>query len=428
MKQLTDLVGELRLVSQTKKRQALDIIGAVSEPPTMRLTIDGASELRVSVADHQRKLLKSPVIDERAWAVAGGIHFELVGLSKSGDYVTLTFEDAIVAALRRRTKPDSVPAGTTTRARYVARLAREAEVDFRVDDEKRGVVNSPLERSIGGEKTSSWDVLGSDVAEPINWRRFSDGKRLVVGGDDWLMSRYQPRELREHIDGVQSIDFDLDVAKRASTAKVQLDARLKAFIPGDPVKVAGCGPGDGLWLVSEVERRLTTTRADVTLTRKTHVLKEPKKKAAGERGDPDYLPGKEGTETGGGAAGNAARERMVAFALSQRGDSYVWGGNGPDGWDCSGLVQAAAAAAGKPLPKPSSNQWSVCAAQGRTVSVKTALSTRGALLFRIGVGEYNHVAISLGNGSTVEAMGTGYGVGVFGNAAGRTWTGGAIWV
>lgn len=427
MKPLTSLPKELRIVSQTRRHKALDVIGSVTEPPAMRLTIDGASTLELTCADHTRKLLTSPVVDERSWAAVGEVNFELVAVSKSGDSVRLTFEDAIVAALRRRDKPLSAPAGTTTRARFVARLAREARVPYLVDPEKRSVVQNPLQRSIGGEKSNSWDVLGADVAEPINWRRFSDGKRLIVGGDPWLTSRIKPRTLREHTDGVQSIDFDLDVAKRASTAKVQCDARLVSLVPGDPIKVHGVGPGDGLWLVSEVDRRLTTTRCDVTLTRKTHVLKEPKRQGAGEAGDRDYLPGQEG-EDGGSTAGNAAREKMVQFALAQAGDAYVWGGNGPNGWDCSGLVQAATAAGGKTLTKPSASQWATCVAQGRTIPIKTALGTRGALLFRIGAGEYNHVAISLGNGSTIEARGTGYGVGVFGNAAGQGWTGAALWL
>jgi cell wall-associated NlpC family hydrolase len=33
-----------------------------------------------------------------------------------------------------------------------------------------------------------------------------------------------------------------------------------------------------------------------------------------------------------------AGERTVLFALSQLGKPYIWGGNGPVGYDCSGLV------------------------------------------------------------------------------------------
>lgn len=42
---------------------------------------------------------------------------------------------------------------------------------------------------------------------------------------------------------------------------------------------------------------------------------------------------------------------------------------------------------------------------GATVSVERAIHTRGALLFHSG-----HVAISLGNGRTIEAMGKKWGV------------------
>ena len=427
MPDLTGLVDELKIVSQSRRHKALDIVGAVVEPPALNITIDGASTLTVKVADHQRRLLRSSIIDERCWAVVAGVHFELVGISKSGDYLTLKFEDAIIAALRRRTKPDSVPAGTTTRARYVARLAREARVPFAVDPTHKGVVRSPLQRSIGGETTNSWEVIGSDVASPIQWRRFSDGQRLIVGGDDWLIDRVKPLHLYENLDGIQSIDLDLDAGKRASRATLSFDARLKLFTPGRPVRLHDLGPGDGMWLVSDVDRAITSVRAKATLTRKQHTLAEPKPQGAGERGDPDYLPGQDGTAAGG-VAGSAAREKLVKFALAQVGDSYAWGGNGPSAWDCSGLVQAACAAAGKPLAKPSASQWAACQKAGRAISIKTALGTRGALLFRIGQGAYNHVAISLGNGSTVEARGTAYGVGIFGNAAGQGWTGAALWL
>lgn len=426
----TALVDELRLVNRHKKRR-LDIIEAVAEPPSLAMTIDGASTLSVVVADHRRKVINDKTIDERSWANAAGIHFELVGLSKSGDFVTLTFEDAIVAALRRHTKPLSVPANSTTRAGFATRLCREARVPFLIDPTHKERVHNPLQRSADGQKSSSWDVLGSDVAEPINWRRFSDGQRLILGGDPWLINRYKkPALLKEHTGGVGSIDFDLDVAKRASTAKVTIDTRLLALPPGAPVRLTQLGPADGLWIVSDFTRKLTSSRGDLNLTRKTHVLKEPKaQRGAGGRdsGDPDYLPGQDGA-AGSGAAANPARERMVRFALAQDGKPYEWGGSGPGSYDCSGLVQEASRAGGRVLPKPSASQWAACVNAGKTIPVKSALGIRGALLFRIGVGDYNHVAISLGNGSTVEARGSAYGCGVFGGAASGGWTGAALWL
>jgi peptidoglycan DL-endopeptidase CwlO len=49
----------------------------------------------------------------------------------------------------------------------------------------------------------------------------------------------------------------------------------------------------------------------------------------------------------------------IAYARAQIGCSYVWGGAGPcgAGFDCSGLVMQAWAAAGVPLPRTSQQQW-----------------------------------------------------------------------
>jgi cell wall-associated NlpC family hydrolase len=46
----------------------------------------------------------------------------------------------------------------------------------------------------------------------------------------------------------------------------------------------------------------------------------------------------------------------VAFAMAQRGDPYVYGGTGPNGWDCSGLTSGAWAAAGVGIPRTSQAQ------------------------------------------------------------------------
>ncbi|MER7853472.1 NlpC/P60 family protein [Streptomyces bacillaris] len=53
------------------------------------------------------------------------------------------------------------------------------------------------------------------------------------------------------------------------------------------------------------------------------------------------------------AAGRAA----VAFASAQIGKPYVWGATGPGSYDCSGLTSQAWAAAGRPIPRTSQEQW-----------------------------------------------------------------------
>ena len=136
-----------------------------------------------------------------------------------------------------------------------------------------------------------------------------------------------------------------------------------------------------------------------------------------------------GTGSGAGA-GTAMSSRTVAFlqaAVSQAGDPYVWGAEAqaadsdPSAFDCSELVQWAAGQVGLDLPDGSWLQYLDLQGQGSTISVEEALRTPGALLFsfseepRPGGGRPGqaHVAISLGDGRTIEARGRSYGVGTW---------------
>ncbi len=56
------------------------------------------------------------------------------------------------------------------------------------------------------------------------------------------------------------------------------------------------------------------------------------------------------------ANGKAAKV-AVAYAEKQTGKPYLWGGTGPDAFDCSGLVWAAYRDAGVTIPRRSQDQW-----------------------------------------------------------------------
>lgn len=116
-------------------------------------------------------------------------------------------------------------------------------------------------------------------------------------------------------------------------------------------------------------------------------------------------------------AGGGGSQKMVDFAMAQTGDAYAWGAEGPDAWDCSGLVLGAAAAAGLPgLPHYSASIYDMSS----KVDVGQAISTPGAILWHPG-----HIAISRGDGQTIEARGRAYGVGSW-SAAGRFSGGGLL--
>lgn len=85
----------------------------------------------------------------------------------------------------------------------------------------------------------------------------------------------------------------------------------------------------------------------------------------------------------------------VDFAMAQLGDPYVYGGNGPDVWDCSGLTVAAWRQAGVSLPRSSSSQISA----GTRVS--TSNLQPGDLVFYYS--PISHVGIYIGGGDIVHA-------------------------
>jgi cell wall-associated NlpC family hydrolase len=89
--------------------------------------------------------------------------------------------------------------------------------------------------------------------------------------------------------------------------------------------------------------------------------------------------------------------RVVAYALAQVGKSYLWGGNGPNVFDCSGLTKADFAHVGVHLPRTSQEQSLV----GTRVSLKKLKP--GDLLFWGPAGASHHVAIYIGHGEYVAA-------------------------
>ncbi|WP_344378713.1 C40 family peptidase [Streptomyces rhizosphaericus] len=58
-----------------------------------------------------------------------------------------------------------------------------------------------------------------------------------------------------------------------------------------------------------------------------------------------------------GMASAEAGRRALAYALNQIGKPYVWGAEGPNSFDCSGLTSSAWAYAGRTIPRTSQEQW-----------------------------------------------------------------------
>jgi cell wall-associated NlpC family hydrolase len=193
------------------------------------------------------------------------------------------------------------------------------------------------------------------------------------------------------------------------------------------VILAGMGAGNGAYLVETIVRTETSRMATVTCVRPLPTLPEPKNAGAtADAGEGDFtVPTQEKVTA---ASPSATAEAFVQVALSEQGKPYRWGASGPAAFDCSGLVQYCANKVGvHTVHKPVSAIYEHIkdTAVGYIISVDQAIATRGSVLIRISSAEGNHIAISLGNGQTMEAHGKATGCGIY-PAHGRLWTAGAI--
>ncbi|MFQ6332149.1 C40 family peptidase, partial [Nocardia sp. CWNU-33] len=107
------------------------------------------------------------------------------------------------------------------------------------------------------------------------------------------------------------------------------------------------------------------------------------------------------TAAAGSAGGSAAAQRAIQVALAQTGKPYVLGDEGPNSFDCSGLMQYAAAAAGVQLPRVSQDQYRLLP------QVNPADIQPGDLIFPAESFESNglpgHVIMYIGNGQCIAA-------------------------
>ena len=96
---------------------------------------------------------------------------------------------------------------------------------------------------------------------------------------------------------------------------------------------------------------------------------------------------------------STAAQTAIRVACAQVGEPYVWGADGPDSFDCSGLTQYAYKAAGIYLTHFTGAQWN----EGRYVSRSEARP--GDLVFFFS--DLHHMGLYLGGGIMVHAPRTG---------------------
>ncbi|MQY07070.1 C40 family peptidase [Actinomadura macrotermitis] len=195
-------------------------------------------------------------------------------------------------------------------------------------------------------------------------------------------------------------------ADAARTEKIQTQRDPGTDPAGRRPQAAGEQPGT-------IERHPWTTALQWSLPRKRgkHFQRSPRERGARDvpRIAPRSRPRAEARARSLASLQQAARrkrsqmiaawdrkaDRAIAFALRQRGRPYIWGGTGPRGYDCSGLVQQAWRNAGVKIPRVTYSQFR---------QIPTHVSRRqlrpGDLLFFNGLG---HVGMYLGGNRFIHS-------------------------
>jgi peptidoglycan DL-endopeptidase CwlO len=146
---------------------------------------------------------------------------------------------------------------------------------------------------------------------------------------------------------------------------------------------------------SEQRKSMTTLLGKQTSLLDSLTTAQQAEVAAAEVGGSSSEAATTGTYTG--PTGSQADE-AAQFAYDQLGKPYVYGATGPDTYDCSGLVQAAWAAAGVSIPRTTFEQWA-----NLPHIPMSDLEVGDLILYN---GE-SHVAMYVGDGYLIDAPHTG---------------------
>lgn len=103
------------------------------------------------------------------------------------------------------------------------------------------------------------------------------------------------------------------------------------------------------------------------------------------------------------SGGKAKFGSVLQFAKAELGQPYVWGGDEPGGFDCSGLVQYVYDKAGITLPRTAQEQYN----STRHVSAGESLLPGMLVFFGQSATDITHVGIYLGEGKMLDAPHTG---------------------
>jgi hypothetical protein len=269
------------------------------------------------------------------------------------------------------------------------------------------------------EPPSTWTTF-KRLADELGFVVWEAADTVYFGKPSWFLAHpsiptiqanYKYGDQKYWVDELPVCRRSLD-SKQVTIDLVVPSAASYLWMPGRKVNFIGVPLFGGKYLLDSSSFDLLGAGENVEVTALTPI-------------DPVANPPQTAAKTSSSSSSNTSRSSgtssttrrstknagdFVYWAQRQLGDRYVWGAavsksTNPTAFDCSSLVKWAASMVGVYMPRTSSEQIAYCARKGTTISVSRAKGIRGALLWHPG-----HIAISLGNGRTIEAANSRAGV------------------
>jgi hypothetical protein len=196
-----------------KGKASLEIRPRVTGAPVAR-TMDGASSLTLNVRDRDRHVWTSGYIAAQVDTEIDGLWFRLKGYDKTGDDVTLTFEDREVAVLRDFPLPNDPH-------RY---LVRDSSTTTRLEFAKLLVAEAAKVVPIRFVTPDTFPVLLEDNTKPLEkkTRTHARGLGFAPGADITVKSHQADRNQLDVLDRVLSVGTGLKARRKVLVAAVMV--------------------------------------------------------------------------------------------------------------------------------------------------------------------------------------------------------------
>lgn len=394
------------------------------------------TEIDMTIMDPRFELLKGGYIKDKMRVDFIGFWLEAATIStvsvQGAEAVNIKFRAGGVQALKNRTG-----ILTMTQVSPTTFIRKECEAvglsfvgqDTIVRNEVSREIPPSGDYNIEGEKPpSSWTTFQS-LADEEGMVCFEYMNTVYFGKPSWLINNVPKSFKADYTPGQVTDTSTLNIPECSRSDDNPDGVNISFMLPlsrikdmglGAKVTLSGVPTFDGDFITSEISFNMLDAATTISVQAQKPIDPKPFAKS-------QFIPLTNYNPNSSGQArrGTKLAQDFVAWAMKQIGDKYVYGASpglnneDPTQFDCSALVQWALSMVGVPFNRTTITQTQGVLQQQNIdlhyayfVKVDLAKQIRGALLYvpYPKTGWPNHVAISLGNGRTVEARNSKVGV------------------